>query len=198
MFTGIIKHLGRINYISTVGSNQTFLIESSLATQLKIDESIAHNGVCLTVEEINNQIYRVTAIEETLEKTNLGQWKTGDWINLEQAMQLNDRLDGHIVQGHVDGTGVCVNRSDKNGSVEFTFKFPTHFAPLIIEKGSICVNGVSLTAFNVTSDHFTVAIIPYTFSHTNFRSLKEGDLANLEFDLLGKYVARIESIRAEK
>lgn len=198
MFTGIIKDLGEIKEISTAGSNRTFLIESRLATQLKVDESVAHNGVCLTVEEINNNIFKVTAIEETLKKANVGQWKKGDLINLEQAMQLNDRLDGHIVQGHVDGTGVCVNKTDKNGSVEFAFKFDKTFAPLIIEKGSICVNGVSLTAFNVTEDHFSVAIIPYTFSHTNFHSLKESDLVNLEFDLLGKYVARIESIRAGK
>jgi len=198
MFTGIIKDLGEIKEISTTGSNRTFLIESSLAWQLKVDESVAHNGVCLTVEEKNNNFYRVTAIEETLKKTNVGQWKKGDLINLEQAMQLNDRLDGHIVQGHVDGTGRCINKTDKNGSIEFTFRFDKAFAPLIIEKGSICVNGVSLTAFNVTEDHFSVAIIPYTFSHTNFQSLRESDLVNLEFDLLGKYVARIESIRAVK
>ena len=198
MFTGIIKDLGKIKEISTAGSNRTFLIESSLVSQLKVDESVAHNGVCLTIEQIKNNIYKVTAIEETLRKTNAGEWKEGDLINLEQAMKLNDRLDGHIVQGHVDGTGVCRNKTDKNGSVEFTFKFDKTFAPLIIEKGSICVNGVSLTAFNVNEDHFSVAIIPYTFSHTNFQSIEEKDLVNLEFDLLGKYVARIESIRAAK
>lgn len=198
MFTGIIKDLGEIKQISTAGSNRTFLIESSLVSQVRVDESIAHNGICLTIEEIKNKMYKVTAIEETIKKTNAGQWKKGDLINLEQAMKLNDRLDGHIVQGHVDATGVCVNKTDKNGSVEFTFTFDKTFAPLIIEKGSICVNGVSLTAFNVNEDDFSVAIIPYTFSHTNFRSTKEKDLVNLEFDLLGKYVARIESIRAGK
>lgn len=194
MFTGIIKALGEIKEVSTAGSNRTFYIESELAAQLKVDESLAHNGICLTIENITNNIYRVTAIEETLQKTNAGSWKKGDLINLEPSMQLNDRLDGHIVQGHIDGTGVCVNKTDKDGSVEFTFKFDIFFAPLIIEKGSICVNGVSLTAFNVTNDHFTVAIIPYTFTHTNFQSLKEKDAVNLEFDLLGKYVARIANI----
>ena len=198
MFTGIIKDLGVIKEISTAGSNRTFLIESRLAPQLKVDESVAHSGVCLTVEEIKNNSYKVTAIEETIKKTNLGKWEKGDLVNLEQAMQLNDRLDGHIVQGHVDGTAVCINKSDKDGSVEFTFQFDNSFAPLIIEKGSICVNGVSLTAFNVTNDHFTVAIIPYTFSHTNFQSLKEKEVVNLEFDILGKYVARILNIDSRK
>jgi riboflavin synthase len=198
MFTGIIKDLGKIKEISTSGTNRTFFIESSLAPNLNADESLAHNGVCLTVEEIKNNIYKVTAIEETIKKTNVGKWEKGDLVNLEQAMQLNDRLDGHIVQGHVDGTAVCTNKSDKEGSVEFTFQFDTSFAPLIIEKGSICVNGVSLTAFNVTHNHFTVAIIPYTFSHTNFQSLKEEDIVNLEFDILGKYVARILNIDSRK
>jgi riboflavin synthase len=198
MFTGIIKDLGKITEVSSAGSNKTFFIESNLAGQLKVDESVAHNGVCLTVEEIKNNTYRVTAIEETLRKTNVGNWEKNDLINLEQAMQLNDRLDGHIVQGHVDGTAVCEKKTDKEGSVEFTFSFDSSFASLIIEKGSICVNGVSLTAFDVTNDHFTVAIIPYTFTHTNFQSLKEKDLVNLEFDMLGKYVARIAQIRSAK
>ena len=198
MFTGIIKALGEIKEVSTVGSNRTFYIESELAAQLKVDESLAHNGICLTIENIANNIYQVTAIEETLRKTNAGLWKKGDLINLEPSMQLNDQLDGHLVQGHVDGTGICVNKKDKNGSVEFTFKYDEHFATLIIEKGSICINGVSLTAFNVTNDHFTVAIIPYTFAHTNFQSLKENDSVNLEFDLLGKYVARITQVNSSK
>ncbi|HSN08728.1 MAG TPA: riboflavin synthase [Hanamia sp.] len=198
MFTGIIKALGEIKEVLTAGSNRTFYIESGLTSSLQVDESLAHNGICLTIEEINNNIYRVTAIEETLRKTNAGFWKRGDLINLEPSMQLNDRLDGHLVQGHVDGTGICVNKKDKDGSVEFTFKYDEHFATLIIEKGSICVNGVSLTAFNVTNDHFTVAIIPYTFTHTNFQSLNESDSVNLEFDLLGKYVARITQVNGSK
>jgi riboflavin synthase len=198
MFTGIIKTLGKIIEIFPAGSNRVFLIESDLSDKLAVDESVAHNGVCLTVEKIKNQTHQVTAIEETLKKSNLGSWKVNDLINLEQALQLNDRLDGHIVQGHVDGTGICTNKTNKNGSVEFTFKFDPSFAALIIEKGSICVNGVSLTAFNVSTDHFTVAIIPYTFSHTNFQSLKENDSVNLEFDMLGKYVARIANIQSAK
>ncbi len=197
MFTGIIKSLGEIKEISTIGSNRTFFIKSELFSQLKIDESLSHNGVCLTVEDIQNGIYKVTAIEETLKKTNAGQWKKGDLINLEQAMKLSERLDGHIVQGHVDGTGICIDKQEKNGSVEFTFQFDSVFATLIIEKGSICVNGVSLTAFNVTENNFTVAIIPYTFEHTNFHLLKTNDSVNLEFDILGKYVARIIALKEQ-
>lgn len=198
MFTGIIKALGKIDEVSTLGSNKIFIIESDLSKQLRVDESLSHNGVCLTIEEIKGNTYRVTAIEETLKKTNAKNWKEKDLINLERAMQLNDRLDGHLVQGHVDGTGVCIKKMDKDGSVEFTFKFDSSFAPLIIEKGSICVNGVSLTAFNVTNDHFTVAIIPYTFTHTNFQSLKVQDLVNLEFDILGKYIVRLANIQSSK
>jgi riboflavin synthase len=194
MFTGIIEAIGEIKDISVDGSNRIFYIKSDLSSELKIDESLSHNGICLTVEEINNDVYRVTAIEETLKKTNAGSWKINDLINLERAMKLNDRLDGHIVQGHVDGTGICISKKNKEGSIEFTFQFDQSFAPLIIEKGSICVNGVSLTAFDVTDANFTVAIIPYTFSHTNFNSLKENDAVNLEFDILGKYVARISAL----
>ena len=195
MFTGIIKSLGEIKDISNASSNRTFFIKSELSSQLKIDESISHNGVCLTIENIENEIYKVTAIEETLKKTNAGEWKKEDLINLEQAMIFNERLDGHIVQGHVDGTGVCINKKEKDGSVEFTFEYDKSFAPLIIEKGSIAVNGVSLTAFNVTENNFTVAIIPYTFEHTNFHLLKIKDSVNLEFDILGKYIARIMAIK---
>lgn len=197
MFTGIIKSLGVIKEISNAGSNRTFFIRSELSSQLKIDESISHNGVCLTIENIENDIYKVTAIEETLKKTNAGDWKKGDLINLEQAMTLNERLDGHIVQGHVDGTGICINKQEKDGSFEFAFQYDQSFAPLIIEKGSICINGVSLTAFNVTENNFTVAIIPYTFLHTNFHLLKTNDTVNLEFDILGKYVARILALKQQ-
>ena len=197
MFTGIIKSLGEINKVASVGSNRTFFIKSELSSQLKIDESLSHNGVCLTIENIENDIYKVTAIEETFKKTNAGKWKKGDLINLEQAMTLNERLDGHIVQGHVDGTGICINKQEKDGSVEFTFQYDKSFAELIIEKGSICVNGVSLTAFNVTENNFTVAIIPYTFEHTNFYLLNGNDTVNLEFDILGKYVARIMALKSQ-
>ncbi|MGN6340742.1 MAG: riboflavin synthase [Ginsengibacter sp.] len=198
MFTGIIRSLGRLKEISNSGSNKTFFVEGELSPDLQVDESVSHNGICLTVEKIKGNVHQVTAIAETLKKTNANNWKTGDWINLEQAMQLNDRLDGHIVQGHVDGTGICLEKADSNGSVLFTFQFDISFAPLMIEKGSICINGVSLTAFDVTDNQFSVAIIPYTFSHTNFKTLKKGDLVNLEFDMLGKYIARIAKFQPDK
>lgn len=198
MFSGIIEAQGNVKNISTDQSNRIFYVQSKLSSQLKIDESVSHNGICLTVEDIENDIYRVTAINETLQKTNAGSWKPGYFINLERAMRLNDRLDGHIVQGHVDDTGRCISKKDKEGSFEFTFKFSEEFAPLIIEKGSICVNGVSLTAFNVTNDNFTVAIIPYTFANTNFHDLNINETVNLEFDVLGKYVARITKLNQSK
>lgn len=198
MFSGIIEAQGNVKNISTDQSNRIFYVQSKLSSQLKIDESVSHNGICLTVEDIKNDIYRVTAINETLQKTNAGSWKPGYFINLERAMRLNDRLDGHIVQGHVDDTGTCISKKDKEGSLEFTFKFSEAFAPLIIEKGSICVNGVSLTAFNVTNDNFTVAIIPYTFANTNFHGLNINETVNLEFDVLGKYVARITKLNQSK
>lgn len=191
MFTGIIEDTVEVIKILNENSNRTFYIRGTLASNLKVDESLSHNGICLTVEEIKDDIYKVTAIGETLQKTNAALWIAGDMINVERSMKLNERLDGHIVQGHIDGTGICMSRVDMKGSVEFNFQYDEKFAPLIIEKGSICVNGVSLTAFNVTNNSFTVAIIPYTFSHTNFNCLKESDVVNLEFDVLGKYVARI-------
>lgn len=195
MFTGIIEALGMVKEVTKNQSNRTFYITSELASQLKIDESVSHNGVCLTVENIEDNSYRVTAIAETLEKTNAGEWKEGDLINLERAMRINDRLDGHIVQGHVDGTGRCIDKKNADGSVEFTIQFDKKFAALLIEKGSVCVNGVSLTAFNVTDESFTVAIIPYTFAHTNFHLLQKNDVVNLEFDVLGKYVQRMMEVR---
>jgi len=195
MFTGIIEALGEIKEVSKHQSNRIFYVRSELSSELKIDESLSHNGVCLTVENIENDIYRITAIEETLKKTNAGNWKTNDLINLERAMKINDRLDGHIVQGHIDGTGICIHKENKEGSVEFTFQYNENFAPLMIEKGSICVNGVSLTAFNVSENNFTVAIIPYTFAHTNFHSLQKNDVVNLEFDILGKYIQRIMTMK---
>jgi riboflavin synthase len=195
MFTGIIEALGEIKEISIEKSNRVFFIKSDIASELKIDESVSHNGICLTVETIKKDIYSVTAIHETLEKTNAGLWNPGDVINLERSMKMNGRLDGHIVQGHVDGTAICTERKDKEGSIEFTFEFNDTFAPLIIEKGSICVNGVSLTAFNVGKNNFTVAIIPYTLSHTNFKTLMEDNIVNIEFDILGKYVQRILNLQ---
>ncbi len=195
MFTGIIRETGIIQEISRNKTNKIFWIESNIAPQLQIDESVCHNGVCLTIEDINDNRYRVTAIQETLDKTNIADWKAGDIINLERSMQMNERIDGHIVQGHVDATGKCISKKDFEGSFEYTFSFDEKHASLIIEKGSVCVNGVSLTAFNVSNNSFTVAIIPYTFNHTNFQNLKESDNVNLEFDMLGKYVNRIVSLQ---
>lgn len=197
MFTGIIEALGEIKEISIEKSNRAFFIKSDISAHLKIDESVSHNGICLTVEDIKKDIYRVTSIQETLDKTNAGLWNPGDIINLERSMKMNGRLDGHIVQGHVDGTAVCTERKDKDGSVEFTFQFKDIFAPLIIEKGSVCINGVSLTAFNVSKNSFTVAIIPYTLSHTNFKNLMEDDVVNIEYDILGKYVQRILNLQSK-
>jgi len=195
MFTGIIRETGIIQEISRNKTNKIFWIESNIAPQLQIDESVCHNGVCLTIEDINDNRYRVTAIQETLGKTNISAWKQGDIINLERSMEMNGRIDGHIVQGHVDARGKCISKKDFEGSFEYTFSFDEKHASLIIEKGSVCVNGVSLTAFNVSNNSFTVAIIPYTFNHTNFQNLKESDNVNLEFDMLGKYVNRIVSLQ---
>ncbi|MEO8417015.1 MAG: riboflavin synthase [Ginsengibacter sp.] len=195
MFTGIIETMGTIQEISSDKTNRVFWIKSALSSELKIDESLCHNGVCLTVEVIKDNAYRVTAIQETLDKTNLKTWKEGDLINLERSMQMNGRLDGHIVQGHADGTAICIARKDFDGSFEFTFSFDEEHAALIIEKGSVSVNGVSLTAFNVSRNTFTIAIIPYTYEHTNFQNISEGDLVNIEFDILGKYVNRLYSLR---
>lgn len=190
MFTGIVESLGIIKEIATSGTNKTFWIESSLSASFKVDQSVAHNGVCLTVESIQDNLHRVTAIAETLAKTELNQWEVGTHVNIERSLLPTNRLDGHFVQGHVDTTAICKKIKDKQGSQEFEFQFPKKFAPLIIEKGSICVNGISLTAFNVKKRSFIVAIIPFTFEHTNLQFVKEGNLVNLEFDMIGKYILR--------
>jgi riboflavin synthase len=195
MFTGIIESLGKIHAVEVQGTNKTFWIESPLAQQLSIDQSISHNGACLTVEEIKDNLHRVTAIEETLKKTNLGDWQAGDLVNLERCLIMNGRLDGHIVQGHVDTTAVCLQRRDLDGSWEFRFEFPKKFSPLVIEKGSISLNGTSLTIFNVKRSKFDIAVIPYTFDHTNIQSVVPGSRVNLEFDMIGKYVSRMTEIR---
>ncbi len=195
MFTGIIEKTGTIKEIISLGTNRSFWVESELATELKIDQSLSHNGVCLTVEEIKNGMHRVTTIEETVSKTNAGSWKAGDVVNLERCMQLNGRLDGHIVQGHVDCTATCDEALEKAGSWEYSFTFPEKFAAFIIEKGSVTVNGISLTCFNVTNNGFSVAIIPFTFEHTNMSSLKKGDTVNIEWDVVGKYVSRIMQVK---
>ena len=197
MFTGIIEKTGVIKEVISIGTNTSFWIESELAVELKIDQSLSHNGICLTVEEIKDGQHRVTAIEETILKTNAGNWAAGNMLNLERCMQLNGRLDGHIVQGHVDCTATCDEVIEKAGSWEYSFTFPEKFAALIIEKGSVTVNGISLTCFNVTNNRFTVAIIPYTYEHTNMSSLQKEDEVNIEWDVVGKYVARIIHIKAQ-
>lgn len=190
MFTGIIEAFGRIQKIEQEGSNMHFTLASPLAAELKIDQSLAHNGVCLTVVDCNRENYRVTAIQETLLKTNLGDWQVGDQVNLERAMAASARLDGHMVQGHVDTTATCKSVKEENGSWLFAFSFePTEY-PLLVDKGSVCVNGVSLTVVSPTESTFQVAIIPYTYEHTNFHHFKEGDKVNLEFDILGKYISK--------
>ncbi|HEX5654438.1 MAG TPA: riboflavin synthase [Chitinophagaceae bacterium] len=196
MFTGIIEGIGIVKDIIPNGSNKTFWIESSLSAELKTDQSVSHSGVCLTVEEISGQSHRVTAIDETLQKTGLSRWVPGQQVNLERCLQVNARLDGHFVQGHVDCTGICLKRKEKEGSWEYEIEFPRSFAELVIEKGSIAVNGISLTAFNVKKKRFTVAIIPYTFEHTNIQYVDKGDMVNLEFDLVGKYLLRRLSLKA--
>jgi riboflavin synthase len=195
MFTGIIESLGKVRSIESTGTNKTFWIQSPLSPELKIDQSISHNGACLTVEEIRDDTHRVTAIEETLQKTNLDSWKPGDLVNLERCMLMNGRLDGHIVQGHVDSTATCLKRHDLDGSWEFRFEFPKKFSHLIIEKGSICLNGISLTIFNVKKSRFDIAVIPYTFGHTNIQTVTPGAKVNLEFDMIGKYVSRLMSLK---
>ena len=195
MFTGIIEQTGIIHTINRDGTNLVCWVSSPLSAALKVDQSLSHNGVCLTVEEINGDMHRVTAIEETLQKTNLGYWKPGNIVNLERCMLMNGRLDGHIVQGHVDTTATCNAATEKNGSWEYSFQLDQDFASLIIEKGSISLNGISLTIFNVTNNGFTVAIIPYTYMHTNMQQLKKGDTVNIEFDIIGKYVNRINQLQ---
>ncbi|NII27516.1 riboflavin synthase [Pseudoflavitalea sp. X16] len=198
MFTGIIEATGRIEEISPAGTNLTLWLSSPITGELKVDQSVSHSGICLTVEAIKGDQYRVTAIAETLEKTNLGSWKTGDLVNLERCLSFQGRLDGHIVQGHVDATAECIDKKDRDGSWEFRFRFPPAFAALVIEKGSISLNGISLTIFGVTHDEFSVAIIPYTFEHTDIQRIIPGSRVNLEFDMIGKYVSRIFRVRNEQ
>ncbi|BDD11092.1 riboflavin synthase subunit alpha [Fulvitalea axinellae] len=194
MFTGIIETLGTIKSVETDGTNKIFKVESDLAPELSVDESLAHNGVCLTVTSIEGNVTSVTAVDETLKKTNLGKLNAGDLVNLERAMPANGRFDGHIVQGHVDQTGKCVRVQELDGSwiydFEYDFEAEGHF---LVEKGSVCINGTSLTVFNCEKGKFTVTIIPYTHENTNFKTLKAGDTINLEFDIIGKYIQRLVS-----
>jgi len=190
MFTGIIENIGKVNDVIAEGSNLHLWISSGIASELKIDQSVAHNGVCLTVVEIKDDIYKVTAVAETLAKTTLGDWAVGTEVNLERALKVGDRLDGHFVQGHVDAVAQCVEKHTLDGSWLYHFVFPAEYSALVIEKGSICINGVSLTVFNVVKNEFTVTIIPYTYQHTNFHDIDAGTKVNIEFDVLGKYLLR--------
>jgi riboflavin synthase len=191
MFTGIIESIGKVESIEKNGSNKTFWISSSISNELKADQSVSHNGVCLTVEEVKENSHRVTAIGETLAKSNLGNWQKGDEVNIERCMVMNGRLDGHIVQGHIDATAVCIEKLDLHGSWQFRFQFPSQFGKLVIEKGSIAINGISLTVFDVNENKFSVAIIPYTFHHTNMKHVSAGTTVNIEFDIIGKYVVKM-------
>ena len=191
MFTGIIEEIGKIVRIEREQANLHLYVKSSFTNELKIDQSVAHNGVCLTVVAINGDVYQVTAIAETLAKTHLGSLQVGDAVNLERGMLLNTRLDGHIVQGHTDQTGTCSAIQEEAGSTRFTFQYNPSTGNVVIEKGSITVNGVSLTVVDATRDSFSVAVIPYTLAHTNLQHLQIGSIVNLEFDVIGKYVARL-------
>ncbi|RZL17843.1 MAG: riboflavin synthase [Pedobacter sp.] len=191
MFTGIIETLGEVQNIVKEGTNIHFTVYSSICAELKIDQSVAHNGVCLTVVALNENSHIVTAIEETLNKTSLGILKVGSKVNLERCMQMNARLDGHIVQGHVDQIATCILVNELDGSWEYRFKYDASLGNVTVEKGSICVNGISLTVVNSQANEFSVFIIPYTHEHTNLHEVKVGDTVNLEFDIIGKYVARL-------
>jgi riboflavin synthase len=191
MFTGIIETLGEVKNIVKEGTNIHFTVNSAICAELKIDQSLAHNGVCLTVVALNEGSHTVTAIEETLNKTSLSNLKIGSKVNLERCMQMNDRLDGHIVQGHVDQTATCILVNELDGSWEYRFKYDSILSNVTVEKGSICVNGISLTVVNSQQNEFSVFIIPYTHEHTNLHEVKVGDTVNLEFDIIGKYVARL-------
>lgn len=191
MFSGIIETLGEVVDLEKEQSNLHITVKSDFTNELKIDQSIAHNGVCLTVVNIKNENYTVTAIDETLAKTNLGKLNVGDNVNLERCLRVGDRLDGHIVQGHVDQTAVCVDVKEADGSWMYTFEYDASKNNITVEKGSVCVNGVSLTVVNSLKNNFSVCIIPYTHDHTNFKNIKSGTIVNLEFDILGKYISKL-------
>ena len=198
MFTGIIESLGEIRKIEKEGTNIHFTIKSPITNELKIDQSVAHDGVCLTVVEINGDEYVVTAIEETMLRSAIGDRKVGDVVNLERAMISNGRLDGHIVQGHVDATGKCVGKENKDGSWYFTFEYTVTPEHLLVDKGSVCINGVSLTVCDPVDNRFSVAIIPYTYEHTSFKNIEVDSKINLEFDIIGKYMAKYMEVYAKQ
>jgi riboflavin synthase len=194
MFTGIVEEVGKVVEVASSGANKDFVVEAQMATELRIDQSVAHNGVCLTVVELTGNRYRVTAVEETLQRSNLGTLRAGDAVNLERSLRVGDRLDGHLVQGHVDATVECLGVEERKGSWWFTFALPPE-PGLIVMKGSVCLSGVSLTVAALAERSFSVAVIPYTYRHTNFRTLDAGGMVNVEFDVLGKYVARMLTAR---
>lgn len=191
MFTGIIETLGTVTNLRIEESNLHITIASAIAHELKIDQSVAHNGVCLTVIGLAEGVHTVTAISETLNKSNIGSFKTGDLVNLERCMQLNGRLDGHLVQGHADQTATCINVKEVNGSWEYTFRYDPAYGNVTVEKGSVCINGISLTVVNSKNNEFSVAVIPYTHANTNLQQVTEGSIVNIEFDIIGKYIARL-------
>ena len=195
MFTGIVESLGKITNINLDQGNVDFTVKSDISNELKIDQSVSHSGVCLTVVDINNGSHTVTAVKETLDKSSLKNFKLGDSVNLERAMKLGDRLDGHMVQGHVDGVAKCLEVNLNQGSWIYKFEFDKSNESLLIEKGSICINGVSLTVFNIVDNKFDVTIIPYTYENTSFKELKKEDLVNIEFDMIGKYLSRFETLK---
>ena len=194
MFTGIVESLGKITNINLEEGNVDFTVKSSISEELKIDQSVSHNGVCLTVIDVKNDTHTVTAVKETLDKSSLKNFNEGDSMNLERAMKLGERLDGHMVQGHVDGVARCIEANLNEGSWIYKFEFDKKNENLIIEKGSVCINGVSLTVFDLTENRFNVTIIPYTYENTSFKNLKNGDLVNIEFDMIGKYLTRLNSL----
>lgn len=194
MFTGIIESMGRVEDITMNGGNKIFQISSPISHELKVDQSLSHNGVCLTVTKVDGNTHEVVAIAETLEKSNLGLLTNGAYVNLERCMPANGRFDGHIVQGHVDQTAVCTRVSEENGSWLYDFSYDASTKNITVEKGSICINGVSLTCFNSTENSFRVAIIPYTYEHTTFKFLEGNSIVNLEFDIIGKYLAKFSSM----
>ena len=195
MFTGIVESLGKITNINLEEGNVDFTIKSSISKELKIDQSVSHNGVCLTVVDVKNDTHTVTAVKETLDKSSLKNFNEGDSMNLERAMKLGERLDGHMVQGHVDGVAKCIEVNLNEGSWIYKFEFDKNWQSLLIEKGSVCINGVSLTVFGINDNTFCVTIIPYTFENTSFKELKSGDLVNIEFDMIGKYLSRFYQLK---
>jgi len=197
MFTGIIEAMGTVEAAEHSNEQLVLTISSTLTPELKVDQSVAHNGTCLTVTSIEDNKFTVCAVKETIDKTTVGNWQKGDSINLERGIKLNDRLDGHIVQGHVDTVGKCIKISTQGQNRVYTFMFDASFAALIVEKGSIVVNGVSLTCYNVTSNSFQLTLIPYTWEHTSFNALQENEAVNLEFDILGKYIQRHLSLQKQ-